>query len=87
MLYTIIISTCFPSNPLELWNKYKDFMAEDYLIGMRHHTRNADLLISLEMYNEALIAIEDMCLTIANKALWQLGLSPPNRQMHDLFNR
>lgn len=62
-------------------------MAEDYLIRMRHHTRNADLLISLEMYNEALIAIEDMCLTIANKALGQLGLSLPNRPMHDLFDR
>lgn len=87
MLYSIIISTCFPSNPLALWNKYKDFMAEDYLIRMRHQTRNADLVISLEMYNEALIAIEDMCLTIANKALGQLGLSSPNRPMHDLFDQ
>ncbi|XP_067625429.1 uncharacterized protein [Eurosta solidaginis] len=52
ILYAIIMSKCFPSNPLALRNKYKDFMAEDYLIRKRHHTRNTDLLISLEMYNE-----------------------------------
>lgn len=76
-----------PSNPHELWNKYKHYMAEDILIRMRHHTRNPDLLITLETYNEALIIIENMCLTIANKALAQLGMATPNREMHDLFDR
>lgn len=74
MLFAIIISTCFPSNPMELWKKYKDFMAEDYLIRLRHNTRNRALIITLEMYNEALIAIEDICLAMANKALGQLGM-------------
>ncbi|XP_050339716.1 uncharacterized protein LOC126766058 [Bactrocera neohumeralis] len=87
MLFAIIISTCFPSNPLELWNKYKDYMAEDILIRMRHRTRNQDLLLTLDMYNEALIALEDLCLAIANKALGQLGLPSANRPMHDLFDR
>jgi len=62
-------------------------MAEDFLIKIRHHTRKSDLIITLEMYNEALIAIEDMCLTIANKALRQLGINSPNHPMHDLFDR
>ncbi|XP_060882071.1 ATP-dependent DNA helicase pif1-like [Metopolophium dirhodum] len=62
-------------------------MTEDFLIRMRHHTGNSDLIITLEMYNEALIAIEDMCLTIANKALRQLGMISPNRPMHDFFDR
>ncbi|XP_052740613.1 uncharacterized protein LOC128198563 [Bicyclus anynana] len=87
MLFAIILSTCMPSNPLELWNKYKNYMAEDILIRMRHHARNPDLLITLEMCNEALIIIEDICLTIANKALVQLGMTAPNRPMHDLFDR
>ncbi|XP_049308573.1 uncharacterized protein LOC125777509 [Bactrocera dorsalis] len=87
MLFAIIISTCFPSNPLELWNKYKDFMVEDILIRLRHRSNDPALLLTLEMYNEALIMIEDLCLTIANKALGQLGLTPPNRPMHDLFER
>lgn len=87
MLFAIILSTCFPSNPLTLWDKYKDFMAEDFLIRMRHRTRNPDLPISLEMYNEAMIAVEDLCLAIANKPLSQLGLQSPDRAMHDLFDR
>lgn len=62
-------------------------MAEDFLIRMRHHTRNHDLPISIEMYNEVLIAVEDLCLAISNKALSQLGLPSPNRPMHDLFDR
>ncbi|XP_067614385.1 probable serine/threonine-protein kinase dyrk1 [Eurosta solidaginis] len=38
------------------------------------------------MYNEAVIIIEDMCLSIANKALGQLALVSQNRPMHDLFD-
>ncbi|XP_054745504.1 ATP-dependent DNA helicase pif1-like [Anastrepha obliqua] len=87
MLFAIIISKCFPSNPLELWNKYKDFMAEDILIRLQHRSNDPALLLPLEMYNEALIMIEDLSLTIANKALGQLGLTQPNRPMHDLFER
>ncbi|XP_055920291.1 uncharacterized protein LOC129951943 [Eupeodes corollae] len=34
-LFAIIISTCFPSNPLDLWNKYKDNMSEDILHRIR----------------------------------------------------
>ncbi|XP_039967813.1 uncharacterized protein LOC120779533 [Bactrocera tryoni] len=60
---------------------------QDILIRMRHHARNPDLLITLEMYNEALIIIENMCLRIANKTLVQLGMTAPNRDMHDLFDR
>ncbi|XP_055918335.1 uncharacterized protein LOC129950418 [Eupeodes corollae] len=34
-LFAIIISTCFPSNPRDLWNKYKDNMLEDILHRIR----------------------------------------------------
>ncbi|XP_055614537.1 uncharacterized protein LOC129760881, partial [Uranotaenia lowii] len=34
-LFAIIISTCFPSNPVELWNKFKDDMADDILYRFR----------------------------------------------------
>lgn len=86
-LFAIIISTCSPANPLELWNKYKDFMTEDILHRLRANSSNQELQITLEMYNEALIMIEDNCLSIANKALVQLGMLSPNRQMQDIFNR
>lgn len=48
---------------------------------------NQEFVITLEMFNEALVIIEDMCLTIVNRKLSQLGLSAPNRQMNNLFNK
>lgn len=82
MLFAIIISTCYPANPLELWNKYKAFISEDILIRLQHLSMYRELVHTLEMYNEALILI-----MIANKALEQLGIIAPNRPMHVLFQR
>jgi hypothetical protein len=45
------------------------------------------LQINEEMYNEALILIEDMCLMLTNKRLIQLGMTTPNRLMLDAFNQ
>ena len=35
LLFAIIISTCFPSRSYNLWNKYKDSMAEDIFHRVR----------------------------------------------------
>ncbi|KAL4088955.1 hypothetical protein QTP88_024033 [Uroleucon formosanum] len=68
-LFAIIITTCFPSQPIQLWNKYKDAICEDILHRLRIQTNNPDIQITDEIYNEGLILIEDQCLTIANKLL------------------
>ncbi|VVC42787.1 Hypothetical protein CINCED_3A014979 [Cinara cedri] len=39
------------------------------------------------MYNKAIILVEDMCLMLTNKLLIQLGMTTPNRPMHDVFNQ
>ncbi|XP_073955775.1 uncharacterized protein isoform X1 [Choristoneura fumiferana] len=85
-LFAIIISTCFPSNPEDLWMKYRDDMSEDVLHRVRCQTLNPTLQITAEIYNETLIMIEDMCLMMANKVLSCLGLTAPNRSMQDAFN-
>lgn len=85
-LFAIVISTCFPSNPQDLWLKYKDDMCEDILLRVRRQTSNNTLHLTAEMYNEALIIIEDMCLLMANKVLSCLGMISPNRSMHNAFN-
>lgn len=78
-LFSIIISTCFPSNPPELWEKYKNCMAEDILHRARVSSSNHDFQYTPEMYNQSLIFIEDICLSIANKTLTQLGMIAHNR--------
>lgn len=62
-------------------------MTEDILHRIRRSTSNPELLITPEMHNESLIIIEDMCLSIANKALAQLGMTSLERSMHDILNR
>ncbi|XP_036338649.1 uncharacterized protein LOC118748385 [Rhagoletis pomonella] len=51
-LFSIIVATCFPSDPLQLWQSYRDYMTEDILNIMRRISANQELLITLEMYNE-----------------------------------
>ena len=61
-------------------------MSEDVLHCVRCQTLNPTLQMTAEIYNEALIMIEDMCLLMANKVLSCLGRISPNRPMHDTFN-
>jgi len=86
-LFAIILTTCFPSNPKDLWEKYRDYMSKDFLQRLRTSNQITDIQFSPIVYNEALVEIEDMCLEIVNKALVQLGLPSPNRAINSRFDR
>ncbi|XP_067140991.1 ATP-dependent DNA helicase pif1-like [Centruroides vittatus] len=86
-LFAIILTTCFPSNPKDLWEKYKDCMSEDILHRLRATNQNPDMQFTPHVYNEALVSIEDKCLAIANKGLGQLGMCAPNRSVNDAYDR
>ena len=85
-LFAIVLSACFPSNPEDLWGKFRDDMSEDVLHCVRYQTWNPTLRITAEIYNDTLIMIEDMCLLMANHVLSCLGMAAPNRPMCDAFN-
>ncbi|XP_036343195.1 uncharacterized protein LOC118752408 [Rhagoletis pomonella] len=85
-LFAIIIATCFPANPIEMWRSYREYMTEDILNQVRRITANPNLNYTDELYNEALIKIGDFCLMTANKTLSELGMIAPNRPMHDAYN-
>ncbi|GFU94212.1 ATP-dependent DNA helicase [Trichonephila clavipes] len=61
-LFAIILTTCFPSNLKDLWEKYKDYMSEDILHRLHAANQNPDIQFTPNVYNEALILIEDICL-------------------------
>ncbi|XP_031333941.1 uncharacterized protein LOC116163953 [Photinus pyralis] len=86
-LFAIIISTCFPSRPVQLWEQHKDAMTDDILHQARNASEHTELQYTAEMYNQSLIYIEDMCLMMANKLLNQLGLPSPNRTITEVCNR
>lgn len=68
-LFSLFTLTCFPSDPIDSWIKYKDDMSDDILRQIHTRTSKSDLQLSDEIYNEALILIEDMCLMISNNFL------------------
>ncbi|GFQ91984.1 ATP-dependent DNA helicase [Trichonephila clavata] len=86
-LFSNILTTCFPANLKDLWGKYKDYMSEDILHRMRRINANPYIQFTSNIYSEALILIKDVCLTIANKSLTELGMSAPNRYGNDIFDR
>ncbi|VDM97499.1 unnamed protein product, partial [Onchocerca ochengi] len=85
-LFAIILTASSPSSPAELWEKYKSYMAGDILHRIRSENSNMNIDFTAEIYNEALIMIEDLFLQIANKVLNQLGLPSPNRSAAASFD-
>lgn len=83
-LFAILLTACFPSNPEQLWEKYKDSMSEDLLHTVRVSTGNQQLEFTADIYNAALALIEDICLHVANEPLIRLGMPSPNRAVSDL---
>lgn len=84
-IFAILISTCFPSSPHNLQNKYKNNMAVQILYKIRCTTGNPEFKIFAGIHIEVLISIEDLCLMMSSN-LHELGTAH-NRPMHDAFNR
>lgn len=61
-------------------------MSKDVLHRVRRQTSNHTLQMTPEIYNEALIMIENMCLLMAKKLLSALCMTSPNLPMHGAFN-
>ncbi|GFY27012.1 ATP-dependent DNA helicase [Trichonephila clavipes] len=85
-LFAIVLTTCFPARAQILWEIHKDSMTDDILHQHRIRCHDPTITFSDEMYNEALIAIEDLCIVIANLPLSNFGMNSPNRTASDLIN-
>ncbi|XP_044594871.1 uncharacterized protein LOC123272237 [Cotesia glomerata] len=86
LLFAIVLTTCFPARAQILWENHKDSMTDDILHQHRIRCHDLTITFSDEMYNEALIAIEDLCIVIANVPLSNFGMNSPNRTASDLMN-
>ncbi|GFQ84154.1 ATP-dependent DNA helicase [Trichonephila clavata] len=86
LLYARVLTTCFPAREETLWDNHKDPMTGDIL--HRHRTRLNDLTITFRdtLCNEALVAIEDICIVIANLPRSHFGMHSPNRSRCTLMN-
>ncbi|CAB3235853.1 unnamed protein product [Arctia plantaginis] len=78
-LFTIILIFCQPSDPLELWNKFRNDLCEDILNRMRNENQDMTLAYSDDIYNDGLIIIEDKIHEICDKSLTDFGLPASKR--------
>jgi hypothetical protein len=78
-LFCILLTTYAISNPLALWEKYQKDLSEDVLFQLRRENPHLQIDFSQDIFNGALILLEDMCLSMAGRDLHQLGLPSPKR--------
>lgn len=87
-LFAIILTICNPSNPQELWLTFREELSEDILHRQRSENPDLDNLdFNDSIFNQALILIEDICLSMPDgRLLIQLGMPAPCRDAADLSN-
>ncbi|GFQ90385.1 ATP-dependent DNA helicase [Trichonephila clavata] len=77
-LFAIILVFCNVSNPSELWDKFQDHLMEDYVRDFQRHYPDADINAHLENFsNHALLALQDVLLSIGGNTLPYYGLPSP----------
>jgi len=81
------LTTCFPSNTKDLGEKYKDYMSQDTLHRLLATNQNPDIQFRPNVFNEAMILIEEICLSIANKALVKLGVPSEPTSERNVYDR
>jgi ATP-dependent DNA helicase PIF1 len=86
-LLVILLITCGPSNPGQLWESYKESLTEDILLQARRRNVGMTLDYTPDMFNQTLIILEDKALEMTGKDLKQLGLPTPQRNLGDRLSR
>ncbi|GFQ95859.1 ATP-dependent DNA helicase [Trichonephila clavata] len=78
-LFAVMLQVCALSNPNQLWINHQESLSEDILHQVRIQQRNMDLEFSTEIFNEALIIIEDKVRSLGGSDLKSIGLPQPDR--------
>jgi hypothetical protein len=76
-LFAIILTTCAPSNSKTLWKAYKESLSEDVLREARRANPAMDLTFCTEIFNQALILLQEKRISMNVKTLSDLGLEAP----------
>ena len=86
-LFAVILTWCEPSNPLDIYERHKEHMAEDFLHQQRTRLNNNDLGFNDDIFNLALNDIQDKVLSMGGRELSEYGLPQPQAVDNDRFAR
>ncbi|GFR24926.1 ATP-dependent DNA helicase [Trichonephila clavata] len=78
-LFAIILVFCQVGDPLKLWEKHRDSLAEDVKKQFEAEQVNIDLYLDI-VYNQCLIPLEDIVISVSGKALLQFGFLSSSRE-------
>uniref|UniRef100_A0A0B7BQJ0 Uncharacterized protein n=1 Tax=Arion vulgaris TaxID=1028688 RepID=A0A0B7BQJ0_9EUPU len=78
-LFIILITSCNPSIPQNLWDTFKESMSEDILNRTREQNPDLQIDYNEDIFNEILIIIEDKVIDMVGKTLQELGFPHPAR--------
>ena len=78
-LFAVMLHSCSMSNPLALWEKYKDELSEDFLHQTRLQNPTLQIDFGPEIFNLALIALEDKLAEMGGKQLTHYDLPETHR--------
>ena len=73
LLFLMILVYASPSNPKQLWQSFKEYLAEDILLQEKKRLNNHELVLNQEMTNLSLYYI-DQILQSYNKSIKDFGL-------------
>ncbi|KAG2215167.1 hypothetical protein INT45_011842 [Circinella minor] len=65
-LFAIILAFCNPSNPYLLWETHRNVLSEDFLHAARNELNNPNLEPSDAIYNQTLLAIENIMVELSS---------------------
>ena len=86
-LFAVILTWCEPSNPLNIYERHKEHMAEDFLHQQRTRLNDNDLGFNDDIFNLALNDVQDKVLSMGGRELSEYGLPQPQAVDNDRFAR
>ena len=86
-LFAVILTWCEPSNPLDIYERHKENMAEDFLHQQRTRLNDNDLGFNDDIFNLALNDVQDKVLSMGGRELSEYGLPQPQAVDNDRFAR
>ncbi|XP_074115778.1 ATP-dependent DNA helicase PIF1-like [Cotesia typhae] len=84
-LFATMLVFCHVGDPLKLWEKYRDYLSEDIQRRIEQESRNIEQVIDI-IYNQALILLEDIVLSMSGNTLLKFGLPSPSREEGPIIN-
>ncbi len=83
-LFAIMLMTCSLAEPLQLWEKHRDSMAEDILHRVQRQSPGEEIHYNDDIYNEALLELHNHVQSMGGEGVVTFGLPQPEVNINGL---